>query len=174
MGTFFKANARPGCTPFPLLLPPRGWTSSASARARFSGKHLSTPRTIKVLGETYWDGFPVPAIPPLEEPTSGPDPSSETDMDLRGPGQRWRRSRHSIHQTYGGSSGGSGGKMTWLMGKLMEDLPSNGQSLYPLSPDQPYRGFPRTLDHQSSAVRASVRVSIAINQDPPSAPIKPR
>ena len=64
--------------------------------------------------------------------------------------------------------------MTRLMGKLMKDLSTNGQFLYPPNPDHPYRRFSWTLDHQSSAVQALVRVSIVINQDLPSALIKPQ
>ena len=55
--------------------------------------------SIKVLGDTYWDGFPVPVALPLEEPTNGLNPSSGIDMRLHGLDQRSKRSRRSIHQT---------------------------------------------------------------------------
>ena len=59
---------------------------------------LST-KPIKVMGDTYWDGFPVPVAPPSEELTNGPDPSSGTHMHLHSLDRRSKKSWHSIHQT---------------------------------------------------------------------------
>ena len=89
----------PGMNALPLVTPmARMDVIRINSASVFWEAFLNT-KSIKVLGDTYWDSFPVPAILPLEEPTNRLDPSSGTHTHLHGLDQRSKRSQHSIHQT---------------------------------------------------------------------------
>ena len=101
-GHVLQSQCTPGMYAFPFAIPTaRVDVLNISSSTVFWEVSLNTKSTT-VLGDTYWDGFPVPAILPLEEPTSGPYPSSKIDTGLHGLDRRWRRSLCSIHQTLSG------------------------------------------------------------------------